>query len=90
MYDPMTYNFNVDKRTNDEWIADLCAGGDRQAQVLEDLRVIISQSLAHALSGRLSTDEPKFETFVKSIAEKTIVHVLGNLNTFKEHSAFTT
>lgn len=86
----MTYNFNVDKRTNDEWIADFCAGGDRQAQVLEDLRVVISQSLAHALSGRLPTDEPEFEAFVKSVAQKTIVYVLEHLNTFEEQSAFTT
>lgn len=86
----MTYNFNVDRRTNDEWIADLCAGGDRQAQALEDLRAIISQSLAHALSGRLSTDEPEFEAFVKSVAEKTIVYVLEHLNTFERQSAFTT
>jgi hypothetical protein len=35
----------MDKRTNEEWIVDLRAGGDQQAQALEDLRAIILRGL---------------------------------------------
>jgi len=86
----MTYNFNMDKRSNEEWIADLRAGGDRQARALDDLYTLIMEGLANALSERLSPDDPEPETFVKSIAQKTIAQGLEHLNDFEGHSAFTT
>ncbi|MDD2921036.1 MAG: hypothetical protein PHQ36_02020 [Anaerolineales bacterium] len=90
MKEAMTYNHSMDQRTNNEWIADLRADGDRQAQALQDLYAIFVEGLPNALSGKLSPDDPEFETFVKSIAKKTIMHVLENLDTFEGHSAFIT
>lgn len=86
----VTYNHNMGKRTNDEWIADLRAGGYRQARALENLHAIIVEGLPNALSGRLSDDDPELEIFVKSIAKKTIAQGLEHLNDFEGHSAFTT
>lgn len=80
----------MDNRTNNEWIADLQADGDQQAQALEDLRGIIAESLPTMLSGRLSLEPLEIEAFVKSITQKTLSHVLENLNTFEGRSAFTT
>jgi RNA polymerase sigma-70 factor (ECF subfamily) len=80
----------MEKRTNGEWVDDLCSGGDRQAQALDDLRTILVHTLPHILSGRLSSDDPDFETFVDSVSEKTIVRVLEDLNSFEGRSAFIT
>jgi RNA polymerase sigma-70 factor (ECF subfamily) len=90
MKEGLTYNCSMDKRTNDEWIADLRAGGDRQARALEDMHAIILEGLPNALSGRLSAGAPEFESFVKSIAKKTIAQGLEHINDFEGHSAFTT
>ncbi len=80
----------MDKRTNEEWIADLRAGGDRQAQALEDLRAIILRGLPYAIAGRLDPKSPEAEALTEEVAQETLMNVLKYLDTFEGRSQFTT
>ncbi|MEW5829961.1 MAG: sigma-70 family RNA polymerase sigma factor [Chloroflexota bacterium] len=80
----------MDKRTNEEWIADLRAGGERQAQALEDLRAIILRGLPYAIAGRLDPNSPESEALTEEIAQETLMRVLEYLDTFEGRSQFTT
>jgi RNA polymerase sigma-70 factor (ECF subfamily) len=80
----------MDKRTNEEWIADLRAGGDRQAQALEDLRAVILRGLPYAIAGRLDPKSPESEALTEEVAQETLVNVLKHLDTFEGRSQFTT
>ena len=78
------------QRTNDEWLDDLRAAGERQAQALEDLRAIILRGLPYALAGKLSPNSPEFEALADEVAQETLLRVLDHLHTFEGRSAFTT
>ncbi len=80
----------MDKRTNEEWIADLGAGGDRQALALEDLRAIILRGLPYAIAGRLDPKSPETEALTEEVAQETLLNVLKYLDTFEGRSQFTT
>ncbi|MEP0806143.1 MAG: RNA polymerase sigma factor [Chloroflexota bacterium] len=80
----------MDKRTNEEWLADLRAGGDRQAQALEDLRAIILRGLPYAIAGRLDPNSPESEALTEEVVQETLVRVLEYLDTFEGRSQFTT
>jgi RNA polymerase sigma-70 factor (ECF subfamily) len=80
----------MEQRTNDEWLNDLRADGERRAQAVDDLRAILVQRLPQILSGRLSSENPDFDTYVTSLTEKTIAWVLEDLNSYKRHSGFIT
>ncbi len=80
----------MDKRTNEEWIADLRAGGEQQAQALEDLRAIILRGLPYAIAGRIAPNSPESEALVEEIVQETLMRVLDNLDTFEGRSQFTT
>ncbi len=80
----------MDKRTNDEWIADLRAGGDRQAEALQDLRAIILRGLPYAISGRLDPNSPESEALTEEVVQETLMRVLEYLDTFEGRSQFTT
>jgi RNA polymerase sigma-70 factor (ECF subfamily) len=80
----------MDKRTNEEWLADLRAGGERQAQALEDLRAIILRGLPYAIAGRLDPNSPESEALVEEIAQETLMRVLEYLDSFEGRSQFTT
>lgn len=80
----------MDKRTNEEWIADLRAGGDRQAQALEDLRAIIVRGVPYAIAGRLDPKSPESEALTEEVAQETLLNVLKYLDTFEGRSQFTT
>lgn len=80
----------MDKRTNEEWLADLRAGGDRQAQALEDLRAVILRGLPYAIAGRLDPKSPESEALTEEVAQETLVNVLKHLDTFEGRSQFTT
>jgi len=80
----------MDKRTNEEWIADLRAGGERQAQALEDLRATILRGLPYAIAGRLAPNSPESEALVEEVAQETLMRVLEYLDTFEGRSQFTT
>jgi len=81
---------NMDKRTNEEWVANLRAGGDRQAQALEDLRAIILRGLPYAIAGRLDPNSPESEALTEEVAQETLMNVLKYLDTFEGRSQFTT
>lgn len=80
----------MDKRTNEEWVADLRAGGDRQAQALEDLRTIILRGLPYAIAGRLDPNSPESEALTEEVVQETLMRVLDYLDTFEGRSQFTT
>lgn len=78
------------QRSNDEWLNDLRAGGDRQSQALLDLRVLILRGLPFALAGKLSSDSPEFEALAEEVAQETLLRTLDYLDSFEGRSAFTT
>jgi RNA polymerase sigma-70 factor (ECF subfamily) len=80
----------MDKRTNEEWIADLKAGGDRQADALQDLRGIILRGLPYAIAGRLDPNSPESEALTEEVVQETLMRVLEYLDTFEGRSQFTT
>ncbi|MBI5823347.1 MAG: sigma-70 family RNA polymerase sigma factor [Chloroflexi bacterium] len=80
----------MDKRTNEEWVSDLRAGGERQAQALEDLRAIILRGLPYAVAGRVAPNSPESEALVEEIVQETLMRVLEYLDTFEGRSQFTT
>ncbi len=80
----------MDKRTNEEWVADLRAGGDRQAQALEDLRAIILKGLPYAIAGRLDPNSPESVALTEEIVQETLMRVLEYLDSFEGRSQFTT
>jgi RNA polymerase sigma-70 factor (ECF subfamily) len=80
----------MDKRTNEEWIADLRAGGDQQAQALEDLRAIILRGLPYAIAGRLDPNSPESKALAEEVVQETLLRVLDNLDSFEGRSQFTT
>jgi RNA polymerase sigma-70 factor (ECF subfamily) len=86
----LVYNPNMEKRTNEEWVADLRAGGDRQAQALEDLRAIILRGLPYAIAGRLDPNSPESEALTEEVVQETLMRVLEYLDTFEGRSQFTT
>ncbi len=80
----------MNKRTNQEWIADLRADGDRQAQALEDLHAVILRGLPYAIEGRLDPNSPESEALTEEVAQETLMNVLKHLGTFEGRSQFTT
>ena len=86
----LIYNRNMDKRTNEEWVADLRAGGDRQARALEDLRAIILRGLPYAIAGRIAPNSPESEALTEEVVQETLMRVLEYLDTFEGRSRFTT
>jgi len=80
----------MNKRINEEWIADLRAGGEQQAQALEDLRAIILRGLPYAIAGRIAPNSSESEALVEEIVQETLMRVLDNLDTFEGRSQFTT
>jgi RNA polymerase sigma-70 factor (ECF subfamily) len=80
----------MDKRTNEEWVADLRAGGDRQAHALEDLRAIILRGLPYAIAGRLDPNSPESEALTEEVVQETLMRILEYLDSFEGRSQFTT
>ena len=77
-------------RTNEEWLSDLRANGDRRNAALEDLRSVIQRGLPYALSRWLSPDQPQFNSLVEEVTQETLLRVLDQLDTFEGRSQFTT
>lgn len=78
------------RRNNEQWIKDLCAGGDAQAAALADLRAALMTGLPYALSRWLSPADPLFEPLIEETAQDALLKVLDNLHTFEGRSQFTT
>src|SRR5574342_1309795 len=77
-------------RTNEAWLSDLRADGDRRSAALDDLRSIIHKGLPYALSRWLSPSQPQFESLVEEVTQETLLRVLDQLDTFEGRSQFTT
>jgi len=80
----------MEKRTNEEWLTDLRAGGEQQAQALEDLRAVILRGLPYAIAGKLAPNSPESEALTEEVAQETLMNVLKYLDTFEGRSQFTT
>lgn len=78
------------KRSNESWLAELRAGGDVQAEALEDLRSTLMAGLPYALSGWLSPDDPAFQALAEEVNQEALLKILDNLHTFEGRSQFTT
>jgi len=78
------------KRTNEEWLRELYAGGQVQEEALSDLHNIILNGLPYALSRWLSPSDPKFTAFTEEVAQDTILRVMDKLDTFEGRSQLTT
>lgn len=77
-------------RSNEAWLSDLRAEGERRSAALDDLRNIIHKGLPYALSRWLSPSEPQFEALVEEVTQETLLRVLDQLGTFEGRSQFTT
>jgi len=77
-------------RTNEAWLSDLRADGERKDTALNDLRSIIHKGLPYALSRWLSPSQPQFESLVEEVTQETLLRVLDQLDTFEGRSQFTT
>ncbi len=85
------YNFFLMlKRTNDQWLNDLQAGGDLRESALADLRQVILTGLPYALNKWLPTNDPRFASLAEEVAQDTLLRVLDRLDTFEGRSQFTT
>jgi RNA polymerase sigma-70 factor (ECF subfamily) len=77
-------------RSNEAWLSDLRADGERRSAALDDLRTIIQKGLPYALSRWLSPTQPQFESLVEEVTQDTLLRVLDQLDTFEGRSQFTT
>jgi RNA polymerase sigma-70 factor (ECF subfamily) len=71
-------------RSNEEWLTAL--RGPERNEALADLRSFLVRGLGYALSSRSDVDEQILEDF----AQEALLKVLGNLDTFRGESRFTT
>jgi len=78
------------KRTNEQWIDDLQAEGERRESALADLRQVVLRGLPYALNKWLSTSDPRFDSLTEEVAQDTLLRVLDRLDTFEGRSQFTT
>mgnify|MGYP006302168941 CR=1 FL=1 len=78
------------KRTNDQWLEDLQAGGEPQERALEDLRGILLRGLPYALNKWLPSNDPRFSALADEVAQETLLRILDRLETFEGRSQFTT
>ncbi len=72
-------------RTDDEWLDDLRAGGDRAADAQSELGRVLRGGLARALQGR-GADDAAIEDF----AQDAILRILERLDSYRHESRFTT
>src|SRR5574337_1714531 len=78
------------RRTNEQWLSDLSAGGDRREAALADLRTDILYGLPYALRNWLSSDDPQFSALAEEVTQETLMRVLDHLASFEGRSQFTT
>ncbi len=90
----MRYNaareVELTRRTNEQWLSDLHAGGARRAAALADLRADILYGLPYALRDWLSPDDPHFTALAEEVTQETLMRVLDHMDSFEGRSQFTT
>lgn len=78
------------KRTNDDWVEEIRAGGERQSVALEDLKSIISRWLPLTIEEKLGKQSEATAALAEEIVQETLIKVIENLDTFEGRSLFTT
>ena len=78
------------KRTNEQWLSELRAGGAQREAALTDLRAHILNGLPYALRDWLSPDNPQFTALAEDVTQETLMRVLEHLDSFEGRSQFTT
>ncbi len=78
------------RRSNEQWLHDLKAGGEAQSAALADLRAALLSGLPYALTRWLSPTDPSFEPLIEETAQDALLKILDNLHTFEGRSQFTT
>jgi RNA polymerase sigma-70 factor (ECF subfamily) len=78
------------KRTNEQWLNDLQAEGERRESALADLRQVILNGLPYALNRWLPTHDPRFAALAEEVAQDTLLRVMDRLDTFEGRSQFST
>ena len=73
------------ERTNEEWLAEL--RGPQRDRALADLRVVLVRGLRVALAGRVRRG---LDETVEDFAQEALIKIMGNLDTFRGESRFTT
>jgi hypothetical protein len=75
---------------NAAWLRELCAGGEQRHAALADLRALIRPDLPQGLSRWVSPEEPEFEFFQEYTVQRTLSHILEELDAFEGHTPFPT
>jgi RNA polymerase sigma-70 factor (ECF subfamily) len=82
------------QRTNTDWLSDLNASGERQAEALEELRRLLlraARTTFHRFLGEAqSQPENKINSLAEDCAQEALVAVLAHLPDFRGDSRFTT
>ncbi len=78
------------KRTNEQWLSELRAGGAWREAALADLRADILNGLSYALRDWLAPDVPQFSALAEDVTQETLMRVLKHLDSFEGRSQFTT
>ncbi len=90
----MRYNaareVELTRRTNEQWLSDLHAGGSRREAALADLRADILYGLPYALRDWLAPNDPHFTALAEEVTQETLMRVLDHLDSFEGRSQFTT
>jgi RNA polymerase sigma factor (sigma-70 family) len=74
----------MQERTNEQWLAEL--QGSNPDDALTDLREVLVRGLRAALGGRAGDVDASVEDF----AQEALIKVMGNLDSFRGESRFTT
>lgn len=81
-------------RTNEEWIADLRADGDVQAEAITELKDRLERGIYYYLSRERSDLSDLSETELRhmagDMAQDAVLRILENLDSFRGDSQFTT
>ena len=77
-------------RTNEDWLTDLQASGEKRETALSDLSAIIIAGLPYALSKWILPGDPRFSALVEEVTQETILRAIAKLDTFEGRSQFTT
>jgi RNA polymerase sigma-70 factor (ECF subfamily) len=77
-------------RTNEEWVADLHAGGPAREAALADLRLALANGLRRGLISQIDTSAPEFDAMLDDFVQEALLKVLDNLDSFAGRSLFTT
>ncbi len=82
------------ERSNDQWLADLRAGGEAQAQALLDLKARLQRGIFYYLSRERSDlthlSHQELTRMAEDLAQDATLRVIENLDSFRGDSLFTT